>query len=348
MSDYGDDYSDYGDEWFYVEDEYMAADDLAEHAVASPPPTSYGDEDMQPDWDRFDYFNDLEYASDGYDDASLQPQSAKELKIGAKRKRGAPSSRSKKRRKTTDDDAEPPHTEVVAHAPVVWMSQEQRQPKQKVLADNAQSYALLKDWRETLADTPSWARGPSPEQSPNALPDEAHVASASELPSPASEVIDEAALADEDVEEGDDEEGDLGISQDALMAALQKQLATAGGPLAGMDPQQLLQFAMRMATDKDAGDDIAGEMAEAMLEGEDEEDEGNTEENLLSWVAQQRNANKDGSKNGPRSPEEAKSTTSLKRKADEEVEAEESTKTTKKRATRSFDAPTAASEARAA
>ena len=53
MSDYGDDYSDYGgDEWFYVEEEFMAADDLAEHAVASPPPTTYADEDAAEDWDR--------------------------------------------------------------------------------------------------------------------------------------------------------------------------------------------------------------------------------------------------------------------------------------------------------
>jgi hypothetical protein len=388
MSDYGDDYSDYGDEWFYVEDEYMAADDLAEHAVASPPPAAYGDEDMQPDWDRFDYFNDLEYASDGYDDATFQPHDVTDSKIGQKRRRGAQGSRSTKRRRTAEVLAEPVHAEVVAHPPIVWRSQCDRQPKQRELADDAQSYSLLKDWRESLADTPRWARGSPPEHSPSALPAAAQTDFASDLPSPASEVLDEAALADgEDMEE-DDEDGDLGISEDALMAALQKQLAVAGGPLSGMDPQQLLQFAMRMATDKEGGDDIAGEMADAMLEGEDEEDDGNTEENLLSWVAQQRNANKDVPATAPKSPEllrgskrpptppsseanrsvkaagdtaksgehksktwtakETRPTSTLKRKADDEAEAEDFTKTAKKRATRSFDAPTAASQARAA
>ncbi|KAH7064219.1 hypothetical protein BKA63DRAFT_525004 [Paraphoma chrysanthemicola] len=397
MSDYGDDYSDYGDEWFYVEDEYMAADDLAEHAVASPPPTAYGDEDMQPDWDRFDYFNDLEYASDGYDDATFQPHDAKDSKVGQKRKRSAHGSRSKKKRKTADGAPEPTNTERVAHSPIVWRSQCDRQPKQSVLADDAQTYSLLRNWRETLAETPRWARGPPPKEESSTLAGASQAADPAELLSPASEVLDDTAVGhgqdleeiDEEVEEDEeDEEDDLGISQDAIMAALQKQLAVAGGPLSGMDPQQLLQFAMRMATDRDAGDDIAGEMADAMLDGEDDADDGNTEESLLSWVAQQRNATKDAPATAPKSPEvaresnrpptppsseanrsvkaagdavksgEAKSKTwnatetraapSLKRKADAEIGVEDSTKTTKKRATRSFDAPTAASQARAA
>lgn len=259
MSDYGDDdYDDY--DWFYVEDEYMPADDLAEHAVPSPPPTAYGDDDMQEDWDRFDYFNDLEYASDGYDDATFQPHNAKDSTIGQKRKRVTKSSRSKKKPKPTES-AETTKAAAATHSPVVWRSQSDRAPKPRVLADTTQSYALLKDWREKLAETPSWARGSPPANSPRAMSGEAHDA----LASPASELLDEDEMGEgEDM----DEDGDLDISQDALMAALQRQLASAGGPLSGMDPQQLLQFAMRMATDKDAGDDIAGEMADAMLEGE--------------------------------------------------------------------------------
>jgi hypothetical protein len=259
MSDYGDDdYDDY--DWFYVEDEYMPADDLAEHAVPSPPPTAYGDDDMQDEWDRFDYFNDLEYASDGYDDATFQPHNAKDSKIGQKRKRVTKDVRSKKKLKTTES-AEATKAAAVTHSPVVWRSQSDRARKPRVVTDTTKSYALLKNWREKLAETPTWARGSPPAKSPSAMSGEAHDA----LGSPPPELPEEDALA-EDV--GMDEEGDLDISQDALMAALQRQLASAGGPLSGMDPQQLLQFAMRMATDKDAGDDIAGEMADAMLEGE--------------------------------------------------------------------------------
>jgi hypothetical protein len=370
MSDYGDDYSDYGDDFFYVEDEYMVADDLAEHAVASPPPASYGEDDDE--WDRFDYWNDLEYASDGYDDATFQAQTAKDTQIGQtrKRKRKAGTSDGTKRRKSAGGADSVSRPALLTHSPIVWRAQSDREMAPRFLDDNAQSYALLKNWREKLADTPRWARG-SPAESPSAR---SGGASVSELPSPSADLLDGPELADgEEMDEEEEEEEGMEVSQEALMAALQRQLAAAGGPLSGMDPQQLLQYAMRMATDKDAGDDIAGEMAEAMLDGEDEEDDADTEENLLSWVAQQRNAGKESEASVPKSPEttnrpptppsseanrsirapnDAKSKTrsapSLKRKATDDAEAEGSTKTVKKRATRSFDAPTAASQAKAA
>lgn len=374
MSDYGDDYSDYGDDWFYVEDEYMAADDLAEHAVASPPPTTYGDEDGQPDWDRFDYFNDLEYASDGYDDATFEPHNGKDAKVGQKRKRVFAKSRSNKRSATGPAGAVI-DTTALEHSPIVWRSQADRESTPQYLEDNAQSYALMKDWREKLADTPRWA-GVSPTPKPQSTqpprPGKGKVAFVSEPASPYSEPY------DENQEEASMDEED-GIPEEALMAALQRQLAAAGGPLSGMDPQQLLAFAMRMAKGEDAGDDIAGEMADAMFEGEDEEDDEGAEENLLSWVAQQRNANKDTVEDFPKSPVAASNSkrpptppsseanrsirasetftksvqpstksSSLKRKADEDVDAESSIKVVKKRVTRSFDAPTAASQAKAA
>lgn len=369
MSDYGDDYSDYGEDWFYVEDEYMAADDLAEHAVASPPPTTYGDEDMQPDWDRFDYFNDLEYASDGYDNATFEVHKAKNAAAGQKRKRTITKTRSKKRRSI--GAATQPDVSVLEHPPVIWRAQADREIEAKPLEENAPSYALLKDWKEKLANTPRWARG-SPRNAPDASPSKQNGLAASFAPAPASPP---SELDDEQAEE-DMEDGDAGINEEALMAALQRQLAAAGGPLSGMDPQQLLQFAMRMATNQDAGDDIAGEMADAMLEGDDEEDDADAEENLLSWVAQQRNANKGSLEDTPKSPDitrdgvrpptppsseanrsvhvsetttkATKATSSLKRKADEAAEGGSETKTVKKRVTRSFDAPTAASQAKAA
>ncbi|KAF2850361.1 hypothetical protein T440DRAFT_468683 [Plenodomus tracheiphilus IPT5] len=384
MSDYGDDYSDYGDDWLYVEDEYMAADDLAEHAVASPPPTTYGDEDNHAEWDRFDYFNDIEYGSDGYDDAAAVVQDVNGVKAGQKRKRVTKPTRSNKRRSMGEADTKT-DTVRLEHTPVVWRSQAEREPTVAVLDDNAQSYSLLKDWREKLANTPRWTRASPPAKSPSARPSRPGKGNVTFASAPASppyneeggEEEEEEAEAGEDMEE-DEAEG--GISQEALMAALQRQLASAGGPLSGMDPQQLLEFAMRMATDKDAGDDIAGEMADAMLEGEDEEDDAGAEENLLSWVAQQRNANKDATEDAPKSPVAASDSerpptppsseanrsirasatttrpaqpsakSSLKRKADEEDDddAEGATKVVKKRVTRSFNAPTAASQARAA
>ncbi|KAI4944868.1 hypothetical protein J4E91_008211 [Alternaria rosae] len=373
MSDYDDDYDDYEGDFFYVEDEYMAADDLAEHAVASPPPATCGDEDMEDDWDRFDYFNDLEYASDGYDDIKFQALDVKGAKAGLKRKRAVRSAPAKKRlaKESVSTQTE---TTPLGHSPIVWRSQASRGIKPKTLDDNAQPYALFKNWREKLADIPDWAKG-SPPSSPGALSTRTSKGKGKMafVTEPASPPYD-----DEDEDDGDDEgddsmdQGADGIPQEALLAALQRQLAAAGGPLSGMDPQQLLEFAMRMATDKDAGDDIAGEMADAMLGGEEDEDDAEAEEKLLSWVAQQRNGKNeetpageeddtmDGTAQQPPSPpssdlkrsvrvaETNTNKSSLKRKAEDEPSIEGSTKVLKKKATRSFDAPTAASQAKAA
>ncbi|KAF1931594.1 uncharacterized protein M421DRAFT_417357 [Didymella exigua CBS 183.55] len=375
MSDYGDDYSDYGEEWYYVEEEFIAADDLAEHAVASPPPTTYADEDAAEDWDRFDYFNDLEYASDGYDDALFKVQDSKGPKIGEKRKRHVKPSLSKKRQRVLGE------TEAVAlgMSPIVWRSQANRGLQPKLLEENTQAYTVLQDWRQKLKDTPRWVKG-SPPQSPlvQAVREQKHVA----------EVIDTVEPTSPPSELDADDEGahrdEMDIDPGVLMAALQSRLAEAGGPLSGMDPQQLLAFATRMATGKDAGDDIAGEMADAMLnQGEEEDDDEDleAEANLFSWVAQQRNQGTQPPVSAsesttttnvkrPPTPSEEKATTaamnrtiqagqtvikgrshintSLKRKAGEENESEAVANPTKKRAARSFDAPTAASQARTA
>lgn len=375
MSEYGDDYSDYGEDWFYIEEEFIAADDLAEHAVASPPPTTYADEDAAEDWDRFDYFNDLEYASDGYDDAVFQTHDTKGAKIGEKRKRHVKPSHSKKRQRVSGD------TEAVAMgmSPIVWRSQASRGLQPKLLDENAQTYSVLQDWRKKLKDTPNWARGPVP-QSPTvqAAKEQQQIAESADTAEPAS------PLSELNQEDEGTHEDEMDIDPAALMAALQSRLAEAGGPLSGMDPQQLLDFAMRMATGKDAGDDIAGEMADAMLnqDEEGEEEDPEAEANLLSWVAQQRNSGSSSSANAQgstttddtaRPPTPPKNTASapashtsvkdsqnttrsrsqnsasLKRKAGgDEQETAASINPTKKRATRTFDAPTAASQARTA
>jgi hypothetical protein len=394
MSDYGDDYSDYGDDFYYVEEEYVVADDLAEHAVPSPPPTVY-DEDALLDWDRFDYYNDLEYASDGYDEASFEPNHGTgAAKIGQKRKRGASTIQERKRRRIANTMQE----EIVglSNSPVVWRSQASRERKPRMLAENAKPYALLKDWRKKTADAPKWG---SASATPASLSADEAKALASGARSPTAE---DGQSGEEGDEEGGEEE-EPGLDPTALMAVLQKRLSAAGGPLNGMDPQQLLQFAMRMANDKDAGDDIAGEMADEML-GMDDEEEGDeeVEEKLLSWVAQQRDAGKHFTNDAsainapkPKSPVASHDSERLltppssssdpnrsiaaaddttkragsgtenskvnaktktlevkqvtrKRKAADAPDTDASTVTTKRRATRSFDAPTASSQARTA
>lgn len=404
MSDYGDDdYIEY-DEWDYVEDEYMQADDLAEHAVASPPPIMY-DEDALEEFDRFDYFNDLEYDSDGYFDDILAPgEKDKNAQVGQKRKRGAVAGRSKKKQRLSEGQDESGSTSV--DSPVVWRSQADRDVQPKSLPEDAKSVALLKDWREKLDKDSGWQTAERNDMEDGVDgEDQANGEWEDEVED--DEQYEEADEAE--IEEDEDADGMAQIDPAAIMAALQSRLAAAGGPLSGMDPQQLLQFAMRMAEDQDAGDDIAGEMADEMLNQGDDEDDEQVEANLRSWVTQQRDANKTGAKeeestavaspettrDGARPPtppssqaersvrdademvvddnpkakkataskqksapqtkrttrnlEVQETRTTRKRKADDAAETEPPTKAeppTKKRATRSFDAPTAASQAK--
>jgi hypothetical protein len=210
------------------------------------------------------------------------------------------------------------------------------------------------------------------------------------------------------LEEEDDPEGGAAVDEGALMAALQKNLAAAGGPLSGMDPQQLLQFAMRMMNDQDAGDDIAGELADNLLaqdqEDEDEEADDDAPADLMDWLSKSRapadstpsgsisapsatfpifSKPKPGDKQPPTPPSseatrsyvaiedgEQKAgkvtnaaafkrnndsmdmkqevTNNRKRKLHENIGANNAGSAPKKRATPSFDAPTAASRAKAA
>jgi len=371
MSDYEDEYEDYDADFFYVEDEYMAADDLAEHAVASPAPATCGDADAEEDWDRFDYFNDLEYASDGYDDAMFQAHQVKGAKAGLKRKRGVKSLPAKKRISREHAGA-PMEPTVVANSPIVWRSQADRGAKPRMLEENAQPYALFKNWREKLANTPDWAKPspPSPPSPPGAQSSrldkgKGNLAFVTE---PASPPYDN----DNNNEDGDEEEEDDGVDEegapvdkDVLMAVLQRQLAAAGGPLSNMDHNKLLEYALRMMADQDASDDIADEMADTMLQAEESgEEDVEAEEKLLSWLSQQRNAGNNKDKDTidqqptveqavvdddpTKDPIRPSDQPLLKRKAEDQPDQDTAPKLAKKRMTTSFDAPTASSQAKAA
>ncbi|KAL1604816.1 hypothetical protein SLS60_004356 [Paraconiothyrium brasiliense] len=375
MSDYGDDFDDdYGDEWLYVEDEYMQADDLAEHAIASPPPTAY-DEDRLDEWDRFDYFNDLEYDFEGYDDANFVPHNGAtgQPKIGQKRKRGAVAGRNNKKQRLINGEGGPKQDVAwLTNSPIIWRAQADRGAKPKPLPENAEPYAILKDWR-SLDKSSAWVQKHPRTHSKSHTPhtELASLTPKSHIDEEEQEWEDEEEVMDGEIDDG--EEPDIGgIDPNALMAALQARLGSAGGPLSGMDPQQLLQFALRMANDQDAGDDIAAELADEMLnQGDEEEEDDEAEANLLSWVSQQRN----GNKNDTSAPSETKATTdetmpdaesekisapkvkqqphsleikqtSRKRKADSPTHTP--TSSPKKRATRSCEVPTTASPAKSA
>lgn len=280
MSDYGDD-SDYEVDWMWIEEEYSIADDLAEHAVHSPPPTLCIDDELT-EWDRYDYFNDLEYDSDGYDEATFVPHNSKDAKVtqrtGHKRKRNGTSQRERKRPKVMDDLTQPLPSSVLS--PVTWRSR--GTPAVPIIkGESLKTYGFLKDWKRTMPKTPTWATASASKSGPSR-----QATKGTSL----GKVVD--MMEGENDEEREDDAGEVDtVDPAALMAALQKNLAAAGGPLAGMDPQQLLQFAMRMMNDQDAGDDIAGELADDMLQGDGEEGEdGEDDGELMSWLARHRNS----------------------------------------------------------
>ena len=263
-------------------DSFALQDDLAEHTVASPPP--YEDENYE-DWDRFDYWNDIESESEGYDDEGHKKKSlSKASKTGQKRKNRADVSCSKKKRKIEDGASQVAQDRPLSPTPtVLWRSRESREKEDNVrvgsLNETEEPYALLKDWRERLGGSPRPTSYEPIEPEDVPAPEEPKSgkarrgAKAGPL-SPSSDASD------------DELEGLIsasGLDSEALKTALQKRLAEAGGPLEGFDQSLLLKYVMRMMTNEEASDDIAGELAEDMLNRPDDDP---LAAGMSSWLSQ--------------------------------------------------------------
>lgn len=263
-------------------DSFTLQDDLAEHTVASPPP--YEDENYE-DWDRFDYWNDIESESEGYDDEGHKKKSlSKASKTGQKRKNRADVSRSKKKRKIEGGASQVAQDRPLSPTPtVLWRSRKSREKEDNVrvgsLNETEEPYALLKDWRERLGGTPRPTSYEPIEPEDVPAPEERKSgkarrgAKAGPL-SPSSDASD------------DELEGLVsasGLNSEALKTALQKRLAEAGGPLEGFDQSLLLKYVMRMMTNEEASDDIAGELAEDMLNRPDDDP---LAAGISSWLSQ--------------------------------------------------------------
>ena len=263
-------------------DSFALQDDLAEHTVASPPP--YEDENYE-DWDRFDYWNDIESESEGFDDEGHKKKSlSKASKTGQKRKNRADVSRSKKKRKIEGGASQVAQDRPLSPTPtVLWRSRKSREKEDNVrvgsLNETEEPYALLKDWRERLGGTPRPTSYEPIEPEDVPAPEERKSgkarrgAKAGPL-SPSSDASD------------DELEGLVsasGLDSEALKTALQKRLAEAGGPLEGFDQSLLLKYVMRMMTNEEASDDIAGELAEDMLNRPDDDP---LAAGISSWLSQ--------------------------------------------------------------
>ncbi|KAF2430832.1 hypothetical protein EJ08DRAFT_733848 [Tothia fuscella] len=278
MDDYENEFED--EDYMYMEDTYIQADDLAEHAIASPVPYD-GDDDIDPEHWRFEYWMDIEYDSDG-DAVRARQADSKEARLKRKRKELATSS-TVKRRKVQDGTG-------IKYAgndsPAVLLVNERvnemmKSPEKRGRGLGVKPWALLGDWREKLENAPIFAKR--------------------DLNVKLADVVDEPEYEDDedgdvlDMEEGEptvggDGEDDMGplgeIDPEVLKMALRQQMAAQG--LTGVDEDMLMAFASRMLAGEGEADDIAGELADNLLEQEEENEEDEAEGGALSqWVSQQ-------------------------------------------------------------
>ncbi|KAI9694378.1 MAG: hypothetical protein M1820_008978 [Bogoriella megaspora] len=295
MSDHDDDYDDYdlGYDYVYVEDEYGIADDLAEHAVASPPWTFYELEAEEEDFDPYGYWNDIEWASDGYFEDMVEDESEQKLKTSEKQQ-DANSAKAGRKRKAEYSGRSQPFRKKAKVADkdkkrgkspptVVWAPKEERH----ALEDNSREgkhaaiskpFSLLKDWRQKVGRSDeSFGKSKAVKelQAPKLIYDD-----------------EDADVEDEETYEGfqdrngtheSDEEMNQEALREGLKAALSQKLA-ASGTGDGMDQSTLLQFAMRMLSGEGDSDDIAGELATNLLGRATGEEEGSS--GISQWLTE--------------------------------------------------------------
>ncbi|KAI9688233.1 MAG: hypothetical protein M1822_001739 [Bathelium mastoideum] len=292
MSDYGDDdYDDYDldYDYIYVEDEFGAADDLAEHAIASPPYTFYEYEAEQDTYDPYAYFNDIEYTSDGYFDDIAENgklatpnrlrqklKDASGVKAGQKRKAPISSSHAqqpakKKARMATQETAEedlPPT--------VIWVPWSERPGivghKSETKSTAATGpFALLADWRDRIGKF-------KPDVGKSKAVNEVVIIDLSDV-----DEDEDGEGVNDDYEDNGEEAVDEQAFQENLKRALGEKLV-ASGMGEGMDQDTLLRYAMRMLSNEGNSDDIAGELATNLL---GKATEGPEAAGISQWLGQQ-------------------------------------------------------------
>lgn len=230
--------------------------------------------DFWDDHTRYEYWNDIEYDTDGYND--VQPKEKRKKKgiksseqvtqKGLKRRAiDSPVSSNKKRK-----------TAAVASAlqtlpPVLLVDKEAMEPRKAPTINVARlaSYAILPDWRERISNNEEF----SIFRSSNSL-----------AVKPTHDIFmeDGEDLMEDEV---DLDEEEVEISQDALKRALQQHLGSLGvADLGNIDENQLLKLMEQMIS----GEDVKDEMLDQLVDGlHDEAEEPQNANNISSWIASQ-------------------------------------------------------------
>ncbi|KAK7551469.1 hypothetical protein BKA81DRAFT_402685 [Phyllosticta paracitricarpa] len=285
MSDYGYDSDDLeffdDDAWLYIAEEDQLADDLAEGAVPDPPYLDDQLDDVGASSDPYEYWIDIEYNSDGWNDVQGKPKIRQLTTTGNKRRKTAQGGSPQKKRKVAQDATGRIAFNSLDAPPVKWIPASQRMEKvlglDLPLAEPKESFALLEDWQTRFVSNTS------PKM--DAVGGEDDWATDSEDDSKPSRHTE--ACGGVGGARGHDWEGLVagnGLDPQALMRALQENLSAAGAAPAGLDQNSLLNYALRMLNGDEEADDIAGEMADEMFEADDDS-EGHE---VAEWVEKQK------------------------------------------------------------
>ncbi|KAK3116995.1 hypothetical protein LTR53_002077 [Teratosphaeriaceae sp. CCFEE 6253] len=273
---------DYDDGWMYVEDEFGLADELAESAVPDPgyfAGCELGAEFAGVDYDFYGYWDDLEYADDGYWEADAgrlrQAQSGREEgRAGTKRKRAGEVGAGKRWKvSTTHHSTSRLRGAGEVEGPrdvVVLMRQSERHPlacRPAPAVQRGHAFALLPDWRRRFVDDDGLVKAAS-------MPaDMQRAAEADEETTP--EKLRHAPrgmpLAGAEEEWEDDEEaadgaaaGGLGgLDPGLLQAVLKQRLSEAG--LAGVDQSAFLASINNLLSGGGANGDAMAGLADMLL-----------------------------------------------------------------------------------
>lgn len=266
--DYDGDYLEDGDNFFYVEETYSLADDLTENVIPDPG----GFYDHTDDWDdltRFDYWNDIEYDSDGYNDRAGLPtlkvkyreqvSDKKRIDHGRKRKLSVGATTTSKRPKLSRNTS----TFIRDLPPVLFATPGLERQDPIVDVSNMASYAILPDWREKFKDIKSVA----------------HVSDRAKVPTVEDEDVDEG-VDEKDEDDELDHEMDPSAATEALSISLQNHLSKEGLDTSKIDRTKLFALAQKMMTQDDDAEDLLADFIEDML-GADEED---GDDAFTAWI----------------------------------------------------------------
>ena len=227
-------------------------DDLAEHAVASPVP--YEGDDEWNDQSRYEYWNDIEYDSDGYNDVDGKGKKkpTEQLRVPGTTKRKAPPGPEtpSKRRKVHRQERS------ASIPPVVWRNRDDiKEPEAEITSvAELKPVSLLEDWKERFRDAKGFGTAKAPQDAEEDLLDHP-----------------DAIIEGNEAEEANGV-GGMQLGPEVLKIALRKNLESIGLDGAKINEATLLKLATRMTADMSKADELLGEFVESLLGNEEDEE----------------------------------------------------------------------------